>query len=678
VLGAGVLALLALWTAGRAAAAPSEDWPPISNAELAMKDCPGQPGAPAAYLYREQTSDDNEWTFKAFFRLKILTPAGKDYGNIEIPISEVWRVKDIKARVVRPGGESRDFTGEIFEKTVLRTGRFEMLVKTFALPDIDVGSIIDYRYELKLDLKKALSIGSQRLIRWKPEEGGISDDTPILSWPVEIWEIPAPLYTYKAKYVYIPFQKGQLSFSGQSMRLAWVSHGLTWGPPEMRNNRVELEIDHIPAWETEEFMAPEEAGQMGVQFFFCDNRILDAAEYWKSESANWQNGAENFMSKAGDIATESRILISQAAAPLDKLEALYERAQRIRNWSYDKTMTYARRREQKVKDNRNVADVLRRHSGLRSDITRTFVALARAAGFRADVARVVTRDDKFFHENLLGLYWQFDSEVAIVEIDGREMFFDPATPFCPMGLVRWNCTDTTFIRTSGPAGRFNTTPPDPPEKTQIRRELALQLNLQGNLNGTAKVSFTGQEALALRLDHFGSDDIEVKKDLEAEMTATLPGGAKATLRKVENFNNSADDIKAEFDIAVPGAATLVGDRMLLPASPSRVGRKYSFPHARRQYSIYFPYAFREYDDIVVTLPAGVKAEGIPAVIQNKRSFSEYSLTCAVEDGTKLHVRRELVIGKSRIPADQYSILKIFFDQVRAGDEGQVVLELEKK
>jgi hypothetical protein len=118
--------------------------------------------------------------------------------------------------------------------------------------------------------------------------------------------------------------------------------------------------------------------------------------------------------------------------------------------------------------------------------------------------------------------------------------------------------------------------------------------------------------------------------------------------------------------------------MLLPASPARLGPKYSFRHSRRSSSVYFPYPRRESDDIVVILPAGVNAEAVPAVTRKKRSFSEYSLTCAVEDGTKLHVRRELVIGQSRVPAYLYPVLKVFFDQVRAGDEGQVVLALAQK
>jgi hypothetical protein len=57
---------------------------------------------------------------------------------------------------------------------------------------------------------------------------------------------------------------------------------------------------------------------------------------------------------------------------------------------------------------------------------------------------------------------------------------------------------------------------------------------------------------------------------------------------------------------------------------------------------------------------------------------EYSLVCVVENGTKFHAQRDLVVKKSFFPVAQYAAVKAFFDQVRAGDEEQVVLAAEKK
>jgi hypothetical protein len=661
-----------------------EEWPAISNDEKTLKDCLEHPGAPAVCLYHEEISTVEDATTSIFRRLKILTPAGKDHANIEIPVLPgFYKMKDLKARVVRPDGESREFSGEVYDKTVLRAGRLKVTVKAFYLPDVDVGSIIDYRYKLVPDGKGSLSGDSQELLnsllqrRGKPEEGGMATGTRVLSWPLGKWEIQDALFTYKAKFVYIPIHMGQALVFGQSMRLGWLSYGVPW-EPEMRGNRIELELFRIPALETEEYMAPENPGDMGVHFFLWDNTIMSASEYWKEECANWQKNAEDFMDLSDDVTAESRKLVLEIKAPMEKIKALYERAQRIKNLSYDRSMTRQRRKELKIKANHKAADVLKRDYGLRSDITRSFVALARAAGYRAEVARAVTRDDKFFHEYLISLYGQFDSELAVVKVGDKEILLDPATPFCPMGAVRWNCSDTTYIRTSTTPPGFLSSPASTPEGALTRREFALQLDLLGNLSGTAKVTFSGQEALVRRLDHIDSDDMEVKKSLESEMSAILSGDAKVSLRKLENMKNSEDAIRADFDITMAGVAVAAGQRMLLSVSPLQGSRQYPFSHARRKTSVYFPYPFREFNDIVISLPDGVNVESTPAACQVQRSFSEHSRTCAVEAGSKLHIQRDLVIRKSLIPVDLYPFLKSFFDRVKAGDEEQVVLSLEKK
>jgi len=670
--------ILGLGFSSAGAFADPEDWPSITDAERTVKDCPGQPGAAAVYLRREQTSNDNDWTFKTFFRLKVLTPAGRDYGIIEVPFSEAWRVKDIKARVIQPDGQVVPFAGEIFEKTIIQVGRLRRLVKTFALPGLEVGSIIDCRYELKFDLNKSVSAGSLRLEKWKPEEGGIPTDRTFYSYIAEIWDFDAPLYTFIAKYTYIPFRGGQFFSGGSSFHLAWVSYGLLSGPPVMNNGRVELEVRSIPPHEREELAAPEEEGRMGVIFFICDTKVQSAADYWRLESGRWQNAVEKFLGARGVIFEESRALTAEVSTPLDKLKSLYARAQAIKNLSYEKDMTPTRRKELEIKDNRNVGEVLKRNAGLRSDITRTFVALARASGFTAEVARVVTRDDKLFHENILGLYGQFDSEVAIVEVDGREMYFDPATPGCPLGLLPWESTDTTIIQTGGMPGKFSSTPLDLPERSVIRRVLNLRLAADGGLSGTALLTCTGQEALRLRLRYLGMADAEMRRGLSEEMGASLSAAGRAAVREVENMTGSEDELRIEFDIDVPGVLTPAGDRLILPVMPYRTVWRDSFRHAMRTSSVCFPYLAREIDDIVIAIPEGMKIETIPETARSGRSFASYTLSAEVEAGTKLRVRRELTIMKNRIPADKYPVLKSFFDQARAGDEGQAILAVEKK
>jgi len=687
VLSVALTAAVFILAAGRPVAA-SEDWPPITDEEKAMKDCPQQPGATAVFLEREDIRDDSSFTRSYFRRMKILTPAGKERANIEIPFAKgISKISGLKARLVRTDGGTVPFTGQVFEKTALRSGRLKVTVETFAIPDVDVGCIIDYRYKIVPDTGASPSERSMDALenllgpRGKPREGGVSMEEGVSFFPIDTWDVQEDLFTCRAKFAYEHSEllEHLLSRDIGGVRLNWVTHGLGGrNKPQQNHGRIELELENIPAFEPEEYMTPESTQRMEVRLFYLEATADSPDKYWKGEARSWQKGMEKFVRKAGDAAAEEQRLVAGIDDPLGKLKKLYARAQEIKNLSYDRTMTKQRMKELKIKDNHSVADVLKNNYGWRSDITRTFAALADAAGFDAKVVRVATRDDKFFDKNACGLYSQLDTELAMIRINGKEQLFDPATPFCPVGLVRWSCTGTVCLTPSGDPPAFVATPPFPPETALTLREISLRLDSEGNMDGTARVTFSGQEALMRRLEHIADDEIEVKKDLEAEMSEILPAGSKVTLQKVENMTNSADRVVAAFDVAIPGIATSAGQKMIIPASPLLGSREHPFRHAQRKYPVYLRYARREFDDIVIVLPAGMTVETTPAPRQNRSELFDYSLACAVDGPSRLHAQRDLVIKKTYFPAEKYPLVKSFFDQVLAGDEEQVVLATAKK
>jgi hypothetical protein len=675
-----VLAVLGL----RLPLSAQKAWPPLSPEEVAMKDCPQQPGAAAVWLYREMTTDQENFEITIFKRLKILTPAGRDHANIEIPYYKGRQlVEDLEARVLPPQGPPRPFTGQVFEKTAIRARRFRVSVKTFALPDVEVGSIIEFRFRIVPDYGGSSGGGSEdvlsdlQLSGGKPEEGGYPKSMQFLSFQAIHWDIQDDLFTRKAKFDYISHPLIGTLFDGPC-RITWASHKLTNAQPSIKGRRVELTMENVPAFEEEEFMTSEEAEQMSVDVFFLGRQITDSNEFWRLESQNWQKAAEGFMGDTGKFAPEVRTLIADAADPKARLSRIYERAQKIRNLSYEKGMTRKRKKEQKIKSNRNAGEVLERDYGLRSDITRTFVALARAAGFEAEVVRVSTRDDKLFRINLLSFYDQMDSEAALVKLGDKSLLFDPATPFCPFGLIHWSRSNAAALRFSDKPPAFFTTAVYPPELAMTQREIALRLDLQGALSGTVKTTYTGHEALVRRLDHIHDDETDRKKALEKELTDVLPMGAVATLTKLENIDNNDPSLVAHYDISIPGISTAAGDRMLLPVSPLLGSGQYPFRHTERKYPVYFPYPFREFDDIRITLPEGLTSQARPAPLKSQNDFSEFSLRCVDEGLQQLHIQRDLVIRKSYFPVEQYAAIKSFFDSVRASDEEQIILVREKK
>jgi hypothetical protein len=65
--------------------------------------------------------------------------------------------------------------------------------------------------------------------------------------------------------------------------------------------------------------------------------------------------------------------------------------------------------------------------------------MARAAGLKAYVGIVTNRDRNLFLKNYLTLP-QLDDVTAVVNVNGKDQFFDPGTRFCPYGHLPWEHT----------------------------------------------------------------------------------------------------------------------------------------------------------------------------------------------------------------------------------------------
>jgi hypothetical protein len=662
-------------------------WPPVAPEDLAMTECPQQPGAAAIILYREEITDGDTHVTSVFKRLKILSEAGREYSNIEIMYLKGWtKVTDIQARIVPPKGPAREFAGTIFDKTAMSYRKMRVAAKTFALPDVAVGSIIDYRYKIEIDSSGSGSTkGLEDIViglggsNGRPEEGGYAGRREIWSLPFESWDVQEELFTKKAKFVTDP-DPGWLSlaFGIGGCRVAWSSIGKMSAKPVITRDSITLELVDIPAFEEEEYSVPDETLRASVDFFYINSKVKSDDEFWKLESKDWQKGVESFLGKRGKLDAKIREIVGEAAEPIEQLRRIYAKVQSFRNLSYEKGMTRRQRKEQKIKDNDKVSQVLARGFGLRSDLTRTFVALARDAGFEAEVVRVAARDNKIFRKNYLSFYSQLDCEMAIVKLGEKILAFDPATPFCPFGLVHWSRTNSAALRSSDDPPAFFSVPVFPPDMALTQREIALTLDAQGRLAGTVKTTYTGQEALVRRLDHIHDDDTARREALEKELGDLLPMGATTKLSRVENFDSNDPSLIVFYDVSIPGLATMAGDKTLLPLSPLAGAGQYPFRHAARKYPVYIPYPFRQFDDIVITLPEGMTPEVRPARKEDNSGFSAFFVVCGQEAPNRLHIQRDLSIKKSYYAVEQYAALKAFYDKVRAIDEEQIVLATVKK
>jgi len=648
--------LFALPTRAKSQQPGVEGWAPISKEEWALNDDPINPGASALILYREVSTDDAESVETQSYRIKILTDEGKKYGDVEIPYFEkLYHIQGIRARTVQPDGSAVEFNGEVFDKLVAKAKRAQFQAKTFTLAGVRPGSIIEYSYQTRWHEKFPDILKN-------PAEYIIDTSDAMLTTR---WVIPEDLFIRRARFSLRPLPK---------VKLVWNILGLPRDsqPHRQSDGSVLLELTNIPAFTEEPFTPPEGMLKARVDFFYVIGAGGDPSFLWRSEGQRLASAFEKFIGDSKNLKRVVGETVAVGDSAETKLRKLYGRAQQIRFVSYEPAKTVKEERRENLKDNKNAEDVLKHGYAFSNEINLLFVALARAAGFDAAPVMVTARDRAFFDKNCLDRS-QLNAMVAWVKVGAKDYYFDPATRFCPYGLLPWNETETGGLRVEKGSTLFIETPDPRSEEAIIERKASLHLDSEGRLQGKLQVRFTGQEALQRRMENRERDEVGRRKALEDEVKRWLSRGSTAELSNVSKWDEAADSLDAEFVLKVANYGTTTRHRVLLPLAIFESEAIPAFQNSRRAYSVYFPYPFQEQDEVTLQLPSDRKVEALPASRSKTTPFGSYQASYEIQ-GASVSFHRRVVMEWTFFKVEQYPQLRTFFDNIRAGDEELTVLK----
>jgi len=621
---------------------------PVSPDELKMTSEPLAPGAPAIILYRQVDRDDNTHTGHEddYYRIKILTEAGRKYADIEIPfMKENYNVVGVHARTIHPDGSIRDFDGQIFDKVIEKTRGRKFLAKTFTFPDVQVGSVLEYYYTYDLN------------------EHFIFDSH---------WILSEELFTKDAKFSLKPFP---ITFASP-FHVRWSWHDLPPGstaPTEGPDYIVRMESHNIPAFQEEDFMPPAEEMKARVDFIYSDELPeKDQAEFWKKFGKKRNSALESFVGKRNAM----QAAVAQIVSPNDtqevKLRKIYDRVQQLRNTSYELRKTEQEEKRDKEKLAANVEDVWKRGYGDGVQLTWLYLALVRAAGFEAYGCWVSNRANYFFTPATMESR-KLDANVVLVKLDGKDLYFDPGAKFTPFGLLTWTETGTAGLKLDGDGGSWIRTILPESSESQIQRTAKLKLSDTGDLEGKLTVTYTGLEAMYRRLNLRHADEVARKKILEDQVKEQVPASSELELTNKPDWDGAETPLVAEFDMKAPGWASSAGKRAMLPVGFFTVHEKRIFEHGNRVHPIYFEYPYQKVDDVTIELPPGWQVSSMPKPQSQDTPVVSYDLK--VESGKDtVHVVRKLNIDILMLEAKYYGALRNFFQVVRTGDEEQVLLQ----
>lgn len=623
-----------------AAYSKTQDFRLPTAEEKAMTGVESAPGAPAAILEWVRVDDDTGSYSSEYKRIKVFTEEGKKYGDIELPYMPGFpiygRITKIDARTIRPDGTVIPFAGKIYEKVVVKVGRQALKAKTFSLPDVQPGSIIEYRYTR----------------HWS---GSMLFNT---SWAVQHE---------------IPLLRAKLTLKPYDSRGEYASFFTFLGLPEGTrpvkiDSRYELDLENMPAYVEESYAPPEQILKAYVNFYYTSSRV-SAAEFWKVEPKNIAKTIEGFLGKAGEAKAAAQRLA--AADPQTTAKNIYAYVQTFRNYSFELEKTEQEMKKESITSARNVNDVLKKSAGSRDELNRAFIAIARAAGLHADAVRVAPRDTFFFSDKLADPE-QMSGEIAVVTTGNSALFLDPGTPHAPFGTLSWEKTNVPGIRVSKGAEPLWVMTPQPAPEASLTKRIA-DLTIDGEtLTGKVVVTYTGQSALARRLEVLAADETERTKKFEEEAKAWFAGGAVVKLAGLTGAATFDEPLVATYDVTLPNLVSAAGSRTVVPLSVFAANRKNPFAPTTRTHPIYFPYPNTEEDEVTLRVPETLKVSAVPPPSNLNAGSLAYKSEVKA-DAQSVTLTRRMLVNVMLVDAKNYQPLRTFYTSVLAADQKPLVL-----
>jgi hypothetical protein len=637
-------------------------WTAPTPEELSMTAQPEVPGASAVYLFREETAEDAIHMYSVYVRIKVLAESGKKYSNVELPYTSYdagsnVTVDDIQGRTIHPDGTIIPFTGKPYQKLVEKSRGVKSMAKVFTLPDVEIGSIIEYRYKYHMDDHH-------------------------FSQPA--WYIQSNLFTRRAHYLWKPTNQSVITAKEQR------TNAIAWNeilPPgaELKQTKVEFEgkdphtifelnVHDILPTPNEEYMPPISSFSYRVVFYYTP--YLTGDEFWKSEGKSWAKERDKFISPGPGVIAAVNGLVSPTDTQDQKLRKIYAAVMQLENTHYTRKGSSTEELAQDRKDIHTTDDIWARKRGENYQLTQLFVAMARAAGMKAYLVLVTNRNRHLFNRNYL-TFSQFDDDIAIVNVDGKEQFFDPGSRYCPYQHLDWTHTMTTGLRQTEGGSEFIETPHEIYSYSRLQRVANLTMDPQGAVTGTIKMTYTGSSALYWRQRPLIGDAASLEDELRTDMESLVPHGLEVKVASIDKLADYEQPLIVNFNLqgqlAVP-----TGKRLVIPGDLFEANSKPRFPHAKRELPVSFSYPHMSQDAVRITFPPNLSVESLPTKEQTKLHNSiAYDMT-TTSDAISVTARRTYLLGETLFEPNQYAELRSFYSKMETTDQESIVLNVTTK
>src|SRR5262249_41490725 len=467
--------------------------------------------------------------FSNYVRIKIFSQRGvENHGKVDIVYSTRGNVRDIAARTIKPDGSIVEMKKDaVFDREIVRLSGIKVKAKSFALPAVEPGAIVEYRW---------------------------IEQRPLVSFYTRL-QLQREFPVQAVKYYIKPLSElhmGMRSISFHCPNVPFVKE---------RDGYFSVSFNNVPSFHEEPHMPPEDQVRPWMLLYYSDKGNIAPEKFWKEHGKHVYEENKDAMKVNDEVRRAAAEAIGDASAPEQKLERLVAFCRtKIKN-IYDDTTVMREQERKKLKENRSPADTIKRGYGNGRDIDMLFAALATAAGFETRLINLPNRGDMFFDPNLADDYFLSVYDVA-VKVRADLKFGDPASQYVPFGMLRWQQEGLQALLADPKDPVFVNTPISPAESSMEKRTAKLRLSEDGTIEGDVRVEYTGHMAVEKKEDYDEESPAEREKRMHAALAKRISNAEIAEV-KFENVTDPFKPLVISYKVRAQGYAERTGKRLFL-------------------------------------------------------------------------------------------------------------------
>jgi hypothetical protein len=578
--------------------------------------------------------------FQRSVSIKILSNQGFNYADIEIPYYIEDKLKNVKVSIYNL------INGEVIETSVSskefihdNSNKYTKVLRV-AVPNVGVGSIIEYQYMLVTKY--------------------IHTHAP---WTFQ-YEIPVRYSEYTAEYFgffdYKASMKGdtQKIFRSTATKDAYI---LGQSTTEVTNRWVG---NLIPSFKSEPFITGKANFVTKLEFELTGFRSSSSG--YKVITPTYGELSKSILDRRdfGDAVKNSNFLrrptekvIANLNTDLQKLIAIHKHVSNKILWDGNLSYTPSTR----------LSKVYRVERGNSAEVNLILLGMLRQAGLNAQPVMLSTRANGTLHP-VIAMIRKFNYVVTQVTIEGKSYIVDATDPLLPYNFLPFYALNgqgrTINLLDSRWVNLLNN------EQDISSHKVDLEIDNDGYVLGKVEGSYGGYEAYSLRKFL----KMESLKGYSDFISASYPNWEISNL-KIDNYDNTLAFLNESYNIKIKGGTQSTNNGILFNPSLFVEFQENPFSNEERKFPIDFGCPQQATYVLNLKIPEGYIVDELPSSIslQIPNNGGSFFFKCEQVDNV-ISVQSRFNIKQVSFKAEDGKMLREFYAQIIRKQAELIVLK----